>query len=60
MGNVNSAMTRSLLPSCTYSKVVLTIIALLLSWNTFFRDPISLVHAQPTATTYRAEWIETG
>jgi hypothetical protein len=39
---------------------VLTIIAFLLGWNTFFRDPTSLVHAQPAATTYRAEWITTG
>ena len=45
--------------SNTYSKVMLTVIALLLAWNRIFRDGIQTVRAQSGGTVYHAKWVET-
>ena len=47
-------MNGPLLPQCTYSKIMLTVIAVLLAWIAFFRDPIGPVHAQAPAGLYHA------
>jgi hypothetical protein len=44
-------------PSDLYTKVILTIIAVLLAWNTLGRIRISAVHAQSTSSQYFVEQI---
>ena len=40
-----------------YTKVILTIIAVLLAWNTLVRFQVPAVHAQGTSTIYLVEPI---
>lgn len=53
-------MNGNLIPQCTYSKVMLTVIAVLLAWSAISREPVQAVHAQSKAgTVYRAVSLAT-
>ena len=50
-------MSGNLLPQCTYSKVMLTAIALLLAWIAFHREPMRTVQAAQFSRGYKAALI---
>jgi hypothetical protein len=51
-GGVWSDMIGNLLPQCTYSRTMLTVIAGLLAWIAFDRVPVQTVRAQSSPPTF--------